>query len=97
MKVLLDTHAFIWWDSAPEKLSPPARAGLSGPNESAAPQRGQCLGDANQAATGQAPPASPASRGGCQSAANQLPPGVACRSQSCLRLAGLASASQGPL
>lgn len=26
MKVLLDTHAFIWWDSAPEKLSPPARA-----------------------------------------------------------------------
>jgi len=26
MKVLLDTHAFIWWDSAPERLSPPARA-----------------------------------------------------------------------
>lgn len=26
MKVLLDTHAFIWWDSAPEKLSPRARA-----------------------------------------------------------------------
>ncbi len=26
MKVLLDTHAFIWWDSAPEKLSPQARA-----------------------------------------------------------------------
>lgn len=21
MKLLLDTHAFIWWDSAPEKLS----------------------------------------------------------------------------
>jgi len=26
MKVLLDTHAFIWWDSAPEKLSLQARA-----------------------------------------------------------------------
>ena len=22
MKVLLDTHTFIWWDSAPDKLSP---------------------------------------------------------------------------
>ncbi len=26
MKVLLDTHAFIWWDSAPDQLSPRARA-----------------------------------------------------------------------
>ena len=26
MKVLLDTHAFIWWDSDPTKLSPQARA-----------------------------------------------------------------------
>ncbi len=26
MKALLDTHAFIWWDSAPDKLSPRARA-----------------------------------------------------------------------
>ena len=26
MKVLLDTHAFIWWDSDPAKLSPQARA-----------------------------------------------------------------------
>ncbi len=25
MKMLLDTHAFIWWDSAPDKLSPQAR------------------------------------------------------------------------
>lgn len=25
MKVLLDTHAFIWWDSDPAKLSVPAR------------------------------------------------------------------------
>jgi len=24
MKVLLDTHAFIWWDSDPTKLSPQA-------------------------------------------------------------------------
>ena len=26
MKVLLDTHAFIWWNSDPNKLSPQARA-----------------------------------------------------------------------
>ena len=26
MKVLLDTHTFIWWDSTPDKLSPRARA-----------------------------------------------------------------------
>jgi PIN domain nuclease of toxin-antitoxin system len=26
MKVLLDTHAFIWWDSDPTKLSSQARA-----------------------------------------------------------------------
>jgi PIN domain nuclease of toxin-antitoxin system len=26
MKVPLDTHAFIWWDSDPTKLSPQARA-----------------------------------------------------------------------
>jgi PIN domain nuclease of toxin-antitoxin system len=26
MKALLDTHAFIWWDSDPAKLSPQARA-----------------------------------------------------------------------
>ena len=24
MKLLLDTHAFLWWDSAPEQLSPRA-------------------------------------------------------------------------
>ena len=26
MRVLLDTHAFIWWDSEPSKLSPAALA-----------------------------------------------------------------------
>jgi len=26
MKLLLDTHTFIWWDSEPDKLSPPALA-----------------------------------------------------------------------
>lgn len=26
MKLLLDTHAFFWWDDAPEKLSPAVRA-----------------------------------------------------------------------
>jgi PIN domain nuclease of toxin-antitoxin system len=25
MRLLLDTHVFIWWDSSPEKLSPEAR------------------------------------------------------------------------
>jgi PIN domain nuclease of toxin-antitoxin system len=26
MKVLMDTHVFIWWDSDPDKLTPSARA-----------------------------------------------------------------------
>ena len=26
MKLLLDTHAFIWWDSDPGRLSPHARS-----------------------------------------------------------------------
>jgi PIN domain nuclease of toxin-antitoxin system len=26
VKVILDTHAFIWWDSEPDKLSPRARS-----------------------------------------------------------------------
>ena len=32
MKLLLDTHAFIWWDSDPSRLSAPARAALHDPN-----------------------------------------------------------------
>lgn len=31
MKVLLDTHAFIWWDSDPSKLSLRARAACENP------------------------------------------------------------------
>src|SRR3954454_18166032 len=31
MKVLLDTHTFIWWDSAPAKLSAPALSALQDP------------------------------------------------------------------
>lgn len=31
MKLLFDTHAFIWWDSEPEKLSPKARAACEDP------------------------------------------------------------------
>ena len=31
MKLLLDTHAFIWWDSDPAKLSPTALALCSDP------------------------------------------------------------------
>lgn len=26
MRLLLDTHTFIWWDSEPDKLSPKALA-----------------------------------------------------------------------
>jgi PIN domain nuclease of toxin-antitoxin system len=26
MKLLLDTHTFIWWDSEPAELSPPDRS-----------------------------------------------------------------------
>ena len=31
MKLLLDTHAFIWWDSNPGQLSAPALAALRDP------------------------------------------------------------------
>lgn len=31
MKVLLDTHAFIWWDSEPSKLFAPGLAALRDP------------------------------------------------------------------
>jgi len=31
MKLLLDTHAFIWWDSDPTQLSAPALAALRDP------------------------------------------------------------------
>ena len=31
MKLLLDTHAFIWWDSDPAQLSAPALAALRDP------------------------------------------------------------------
>jgi PIN domain nuclease of toxin-antitoxin system len=31
MKLLLNTHAFIWWDSDPAKLSAPALAALRDP------------------------------------------------------------------
>ena len=31
MKLLLDTHTFIWWDSSPQKLSPKALAFCQNP------------------------------------------------------------------
>ena len=31
MKLLLDTHTFIWWDSDPAQLSPPALAAVRDP------------------------------------------------------------------
>lgn len=32
MKLLLDTHAFIWWDEAPDRLGAAARAASLDPN-----------------------------------------------------------------
>ena len=32
MKLLLDSHAFVWWSSEPEKLSPRARASCEDSN-----------------------------------------------------------------
>lgn len=32
MKLLLDTHAFIWWDENPDKLGPASRQACSDPN-----------------------------------------------------------------
>ena len=32
MKALFDTHAFIWWDSEPNKLSPTALAFVANPD-----------------------------------------------------------------
>jgi PIN domain nuclease of toxin-antitoxin system len=34
MKLLLDTHAFLWWDSDPSKLSPQALAACQEPTNS---------------------------------------------------------------
>jgi PIN domain nuclease of toxin-antitoxin system len=31
MKLLLDTHAFIWWDGSPERLGPQARSACLDP------------------------------------------------------------------
>ena len=31
MKLLLDTHSLIWWDGAPERLSPAALAAIQDP------------------------------------------------------------------
>ncbi|MDL1909217.1 type II toxin-antitoxin system VapC family toxin [Chloroflexi bacterium CFX6] len=34
MKILLDTHAFLWWDSSPERLAPSAASLLNDPENS---------------------------------------------------------------
>ena len=31
MRLLLDTHTFIWWDSEPSRLSQQARAAIENP------------------------------------------------------------------
>jgi hypothetical protein len=35
MRLLLDTHIFLWWDAQPEKLSPGLLAALREPSNSA--------------------------------------------------------------
>jgi PIN domain nuclease of toxin-antitoxin system len=62
MKVLLDIHAFIWWDSDPTKLSPQVRAA--------------CQVRANLVLPGQTASASPLGRSGDRAAADQRYPGV---------------------
>ena len=32
MRILLDTHAFIWWDGAPQRLSPKSREIIANPD-----------------------------------------------------------------
>lgn len=49
MKLLLDTHTFIWWDSEPETFRASARP-LSESGEPTCIERRQRLGDADQAA-----------------------------------------------
>jgi PIN domain nuclease of toxin-antitoxin system len=51
MKVLLDTHAFIWWDSDPGKLSSPARTACEDRANVVLLSVGKCLGNADQAPT----------------------------------------------
>jgi PIN domain nuclease of toxin-antitoxin system len=53
MKLLLDTHAFIWWASAPERLSDEALAACQGRNNSLVLSVAS-VGNADQAASGQA-------------------------------------------
>ncbi len=53
MKLLLDTHTFIWWDSEPQRLSQQVLNMCQDP-ENGMCQCGKSLGDADQAPIGQA-------------------------------------------
>ena len=45
MKLLLDTHTFLWLDSSPEKLSQTALAACERSNQPTVSERCQRLGD----------------------------------------------------
>jgi hypothetical protein len=60
MKLLLDTHAFIWWDSDPAQLSALALAALRDPANESMAERCQCMGDGHQGPAREADPAAPA-------------------------------------
>jgi len=52
MKLLLDTHTFLWWDSEPGRLSSKALA-LCQDRANTVLLSVECMGDADQVSTGQ--------------------------------------------
>ena len=48
LRLLLDTHALIWWFAVSERLSLPANHAISDGNKRRIGQRGVCLGDCHQ-------------------------------------------------
>lgn len=58
MRLLLDTHALLWWFTDDAQLSTQARAAIADETNETICQRSQCLGNCHQTAHRQA--ASPA-------------------------------------
>jgi PIN domain nuclease of toxin-antitoxin system len=54
MKLLLDTHTFIWWDSEPQRLSQQVLKMCQDPENVLLASVASLLGDADQAPIGQA-------------------------------------------
>jgi len=93
MKLLLDTHTFIWWDSEPARLSPQALALCQ---ERFVAQRGQCLGNANQTTVGQTQAGSAPERDHRNPATDQQHRDIACYAGTRAGIGKFASLSQGP-